>query len=65
MGLMVQRGEQTEGNDIHIIIMERMFVYTHMHAQTLQKHPNALEIYENILKPKSALGAVLFKFKVW
>lgn len=50
MGLMVQSREQTEGNDIHIIIMERMFVYTHTQAQTLQKHPNALEIYGNILK---------------
>lgn len=45
MGLMVQRGEQTEGNDIHIIIMKRMFVHTY--ART---HPTALEIYENILK---------------
>ncbi len=44
MGLMVQRGEQTEGNDIHIIIMERMFVCTHMHAHTLQ-HLKYMKIY--------------------
>ncbi len=45
MGLMVQRGEETEDNDIHIIIMERMFVCTHMHVAHTLQHWTYVKIY--------------------